>query len=211
MEDSMRYFLDLLQVTGGDLGPEKCAWFLIVFRWKDASGRFRPAEIREINRCRLYLQVFFTSDISDNSGKNLEPWVLKGQRQSTRKIIWKWKWPVQQRPTSWKAWKQAITELFAQDGSMLQPLGQWYVQYHTKQEWYLDARAQEIWHQKNNKWIRHQAQNIGRLRFDNQGREGSEPLRDALPHVATVTQWHRYIEMSEQTPIHTQQITHIII
>jgi hypothetical protein len=34
-----------------------------------ASGRFRPAQIREINRCRLYLQVLFTSDIADNSGK----------------------------------------------------------------------------------------------------------------------------------------------
>jgi hypothetical protein len=53
-----------------------------------ATGRFKPAEIREINICRLYLQVFFTSDIADNSGKNLEPWVMKGQRQSTRKSIW---------------------------------------------------------------------------------------------------------------------------
>jgi hypothetical protein len=43
-----------------------------------ASGMFRPAEMREINICRLYLQVFFTSDITDNIGKNLEPWVLKG-------------------------------------------------------------------------------------------------------------------------------------
>jgi hypothetical protein len=52
-----------------------------------ASGKLKPAEIREINRCRMYLQVFFTSDIVDNSGKNLEPWVLKWQRQSTRKSI----------------------------------------------------------------------------------------------------------------------------
>jgi hypothetical protein len=44
-----------------------------------ASRMFKLAEIREINRCRLYLQVFFTSDISDSSDKNLEPWDLKGQ------------------------------------------------------------------------------------------------------------------------------------
>jgi hypothetical protein len=55
-----------------------------------AYGSFRPVEIREINRCRLYLQVFFTSDITDNSGKNLEPWVLKGQIQSTHKSTWEW-------------------------------------------------------------------------------------------------------------------------
>jgi hypothetical protein len=72
-----------------------------------ASGRFRPVEMREINRCRLYLQVFLTSDIPDNRGKHLEPWVLKGQRQSTRKSICEW--PVHQIPTARKAWKQAIT------------------------------------------------------------------------------------------------------
>jgi hypothetical protein len=74
---------------------------------------------------------------------------------------------------------------------------------------YLDSRAQELWHQKNNKWIRQQAQNIGRLRFITQGREGSEPLIHTLTHVATVTQRHRYIEISKQTPNHTQHITQI--
>jgi hypothetical protein len=132
------------------------------------SGRFRPADIQEINRCRLYLQVFFTSDIADNSGKNLKPWALKGQRHGTRKSIWEW--PIQQRLIAWKAWKQAITEVFAHDGNMLQPLGKWYVSHHTNQEWYLDVRAQELWHQTNKKWIRHQAQNIGQLRFITQGR-----------------------------------------
>jgi hypothetical protein len=62
-----------------------------------ASGMFKPAEIREINIYILYLQVFITSDIIYNIGKNLEPWVLKGQIQSTRKRIWEW--PVHQRPT----------------------------------------------------------------------------------------------------------------
>jgi hypothetical protein len=137
-----------------------------------ASGRFGPVDIREIKRCRLYLQVFYKSDIADTSGNTLEPAVMKGQIQSTHKSIWDW--PVQQRPTAWKAWKRAITELFAQDDSMLQTLGAWYVEHHTKQDWYLETRAQEIWHQTNDKWTRHQSQNIGRLRFVTQGREGAE-------------------------------------
>jgi hypothetical protein len=33
MEDIIQFLLDLLQVTGGDLAPEKCAWYLIVRRW----------------------------------------------------------------------------------------------------------------------------------------------------------------------------------
>jgi hypothetical protein len=39
IEDIMQYFLDLLQVTGGDLAPEKCVWFLIAFRWKDGKAK----------------------------------------------------------------------------------------------------------------------------------------------------------------------------
>jgi hypothetical protein len=34
MEEIIQFFLDLLQMTGGDLAPIKCAWFLIAFRWK---------------------------------------------------------------------------------------------------------------------------------------------------------------------------------
>jgi hypothetical protein len=38
MEVIIQFFLDLLQVTGGDLAPEMCAWYLIGHRWnKDVS------------------------------------------------------------------------------------------------------------------------------------------------------------------------------
>jgi hypothetical protein len=32
MQMIIHFFLDLLQVTGGDLAPEKCVWFLICHR-----------------------------------------------------------------------------------------------------------------------------------------------------------------------------------
>jgi hypothetical protein len=32
MEEIIHFFLDLLQVTGGDLVPEKCVWYLISHR-----------------------------------------------------------------------------------------------------------------------------------------------------------------------------------
>jgi hypothetical protein len=34
MEYIIQFFLDLLQVRGGDLAPEKCIWYLIAHRWK---------------------------------------------------------------------------------------------------------------------------------------------------------------------------------
>jgi hypothetical protein len=39
MQTIIQLFLDLLQVTGGDLDPEKCVWFLICHRWKNDKAR----------------------------------------------------------------------------------------------------------------------------------------------------------------------------
>jgi hypothetical protein len=38
MEEIIKFFLDFLQVTGGGPGLEKCAWFLIAFRWKEGKA-----------------------------------------------------------------------------------------------------------------------------------------------------------------------------
>jgi hypothetical protein len=39
IEEIIQFFLDLLQVTGGYLAPEKCVWYLICHRWKDGKPR----------------------------------------------------------------------------------------------------------------------------------------------------------------------------
>jgi hypothetical protein len=44
----VQYFLDLLQVTGGDIAPEKCAWFVIAFRWKD--GKAKMVQIKQSHK-----------------------------------------------------------------------------------------------------------------------------------------------------------------
>jgi hypothetical protein len=38
MEIIIKFFIGLLQVTGGDLAPEKCVWFLICHRWKNGKA-----------------------------------------------------------------------------------------------------------------------------------------------------------------------------
>jgi hypothetical protein len=44
MEVIIQFFLDLLQVTGGDLAPEKCAWYLIGHRWNKGVSRLSQIE-----------------------------------------------------------------------------------------------------------------------------------------------------------------------
>jgi predicted RNase H-like HicB family nuclease len=39
MEEIIQLFLDLLQVTGGNLAPEKYVWYLISHRWNDGKPK----------------------------------------------------------------------------------------------------------------------------------------------------------------------------
>jgi hypothetical protein len=48
MQDIIQFFLDVLQVTGGDLAPVKCAWYLICHRWK--NGKARLLQVKETHR-----------------------------------------------------------------------------------------------------------------------------------------------------------------
>jgi hypothetical protein len=44
MEEIIQFFLDLLQVTGGGLAPEKCEWYLIGHRWSKGVPTLKQIE-----------------------------------------------------------------------------------------------------------------------------------------------------------------------
>jgi hypothetical protein len=60
------------------------------------------AQMKDVNRCIIYLRVFHTSDITDLAGNTIEDWAKLGKRQSNRTS--KWNWPVQQIPPA-SVWK----------------------------------------------------------------------------------------------------------
>jgi hypothetical protein len=55
-------------------------------------------QMRDANRCRIYLRAFYILDITDMGGKSIEDWEKQGKRQAT--ITSKLNWPVQQRPAA---------------------------------------------------------------------------------------------------------------
>jgi hypothetical protein len=59
MQTIIQFFLDLLQVTGGDLAPEKCIWFLIFHRWKKGKARLLMVQDSNItvNRDRVWSEA----------------------------------------------------------------------------------------------------------------------------------------------------------
>jgi hypothetical protein len=48
MQDIIKFFLDVLQVPGGDLAPAKCVRYLIYHRWK--YGKARLLQAKETHR-----------------------------------------------------------------------------------------------------------------------------------------------------------------
>jgi hypothetical protein len=78
-----------------------------------------------INRCRIYLWVFFLSDIVNIQGDTIEEWAIKGERSNVRNSSWHW--PVQQRPPHmmWNKWKTALLEVLTDKTTLSTPMGDW--------------------------------------------------------------------------------------
>jgi hypothetical protein len=62
------------------------------------TEEFTATELKEINRCRIYLRVFYISAIASHDGQGISDWAIKGRQDAGRKSSLAW--PVQQRPTS---------------------------------------------------------------------------------------------------------------
>jgi hypothetical protein len=126
-----------------------------------AFNQLSRGKLQDINRCRIYKRAFFLSDIKNIQGTTIETWSISGKRQTSRTSAWAW--PVQQRPTIWKAWKDAL-EFLAPERTVTPALGAWIKEHHQTQEWYYDTEDNTIHHHKNGQWKKRHAQNIGRLR-----------------------------------------------
>jgi hypothetical protein len=153
-------------------------------------GRFTNKDLKEINYCRIYLQVFYLSDITNIKGNKIAAWTGRGQKQTGRQSTWEW--PVQQRPIAWKAWKAAL-EYLAPDGDIGDPMGEWKSDHHQIMEWYLDAQSNALYHHIEGVWTRHDAMNIGRLRFRPEPHSCDEP--NLCTYVLEVNDRTRYMEI----------------
>eukprot|EP00957_Ditylum_brightwellii_P122127 9313934-Ditylum_brightwellii.AAC.1 len=85
--------------------------------------RFKEKEIQQINYCRLYLNVTTLADITDATGKLLDPQMYQGQvslLSSTAKSF-----EVNQKKSgivSWRLWRTAM-KIWADNKTLRKPLG----------------------------------------------------------------------------------------
>jgi hypothetical protein len=87
------------------------------------SALVNKRDLTDINRCRVYLQVFFLSDIVNIQGGTIEEWEINGERSEANHSMWHW--PVQQKPpgTMWKKWKAALKAVFNDETKVTAPMG----------------------------------------------------------------------------------------
>jgi hypothetical protein len=152
-----------------------------------APGIFTTRELHDINRCRLYLQVIFISEITDHSGHNIEDWVKQGHKQNSS--------------IKWESLKQAGDEVLSCDSALTQHLGQWYREHHWQQRWYLNCRERTLWHCERGKWFQHAPITFGRLQYEPVGQETERHASTQLSHVAVTPIQRRYITITYKTNI----------
>jgi hypothetical protein len=153
--------------------------------------------MEDINRCRIYIQVLYTSDITDLAGNTIEEWAKQGKRQSNRKS--KWNWPVKQRPPAraWKNWEIALQGIASEDGDLYSSLGPWQDKANTHQttEWNLYSTILSLFIHHEGVWTKHRAINYVRLWFELTGTATVEPRR--IAHKAEGVQRRRQINLTD--------------
>jgi hypothetical protein len=167
---------------------------------KSSPTDFTVKEMKDINRCRMYLQVFYLSDVTNIAGHHIESWVIKGKRDGTRSS--KCEWPIQQRPptAAWQVWNRAIEEAFTEEEDITHQLGEWYDEGGNQQtEWHLDAREGTLYRCQDGRWERHESKQRGKLRFENEGSTVGGP--QGITHKVQATIGSSYIEVESLFPL----------
>jgi hypothetical protein len=104
---------------------------------------YRGAELAQLNRCRLFHQVFFISDIASANGKVIDG-IYRTQEVNKDRTS-NWQWPKQGMPDrpAWRLWERALHYL-EQDGKLRVRLGDWSAPSHQHWNWQLHISTQTV-------------------------------------------------------------------
>ena len=109
-------------------------------------------ETHTINRCRLYLQVVYVSEICSGDGQTITNDAKNGIRFDVpHKLL---SWPKQQRPSprEWTIWQRYIRRALLARGLRLKsPLGRW-LGIDDTWEWYYSPSHERLFKLENAAW-----------------------------------------------------------
>ena len=124
---------------------------------RDDRNLFLPWQIRAINRCRMYLQVIFLSDITLSDGKTVHPAVLLGKCMEDR--VHRWDWPLQPRPpaSDWRLFRKCMKLIWTKnnDYGKIEPvLGEWVLPPAQFWKYAYSARKDMIYEVQENRVVK---------------------------------------------------------
>jgi hypothetical protein len=113
---------------------------------------FTNAELKHINRVRLYLQVTTLSDIMCGYGTSFhQAYRIQKQNGRPNRCIWPWQSKPGQRATS--LWRRALRECFPCDTENPYTLGKWRGSGHDDNWiWYYYERTQQLYERTQTNW-----------------------------------------------------------
>ena len=97
-----------------------------------SNPKWKPAHIKRINWCHLYLNVTTLSDITNVQGNQIDPGIYNGNLDSVQ-AKYTWQCVNQKKPnnSSWKVWRQFCrsfsTPAPCHRYRLHQPLGDWII------------------------------------------------------------------------------------
>ena len=107
------------------------------------SLSLRPAQLKQLNYCRLYLQAELLSELCSLDGTHLLPDAWHGRPLPSQSKL---SWPNQARPATWALWRSSIARLFLRnhfppprprpaDLALHNPLGLWHSHHSHYRHW----------------------------------------------------------------------------
>jgi hypothetical protein len=142
------------------------------------------SELLSFNRCRLFLQALFVSDLADGFGGHLSDDAWLGRRHAPTRSA---SWPTQGSPTStdWNIWRSLLSRALLSRGRRLkQPLGPWLLE-DEHHKWYIEPSSEQLHSKIGNKCYCHPRipRRSGRPSYSSKGFSCSPPVR---PHRAQI-------------------------
>ena len=133
---------------------------------------FTRDELQSINRCRLYMQIFFLSDIVFGNGRVVLQEILDEQMISQRKSQWKWPRQTRPPPRDWNLFHIALHEVWihSETQQLERPLGTWLHKSHQIYEFVYHSDTDSIYETFTNGSIRHYTRSPGVTRLSSKYR-----------------------------------------
>ena len=120
-----------------------------------AIVHFGRDTLLRINSVRLYLKVFFLSDITQSDGKTIDPHYRTTGTSPTRTSTLKWPYQPSPPKNCWEAWRKMLRTCFTNRSYTLRtPLGVWLPVPRT-QAWcsYFDPLTSRIFYKLGDHWF----------------------------------------------------------